>query len=216
MAKYTFTDTEKEQVKQAVKDLETVSCGEIVPYFVNSSDDYAEASWYTAGIFGAGIASVLAVLSYLWLLPMRVTPLEISLLILGGFIIGFLIPLILPQSKRFIISKERQSERVSQRALQAFMNEKVFETEERVGILIFVSRLEHQVMVLGDEGISKKLKPEDWQHVVDEVVKGIKSNEIAKGMVSAIALCKDLLLEHGFVRKSIDYNELDDGLRIED
>ena len=124
--------------------------------------------------------------------------------------------MILPQSKRLIISRDSQAERVNQRALQAFMNEKVFETEERVGILIFVSKVEHQVMVLGDEGISKKLKPEDWQHVVDEVVKGIKSNEIAKGMVSAIALCKELLLEHGFVRKSTDYNELDDGLRIED
>ena len=41
--KYTFTESEKEQVEQAVKDLETVSCGEIVPYFVGSSDDYAEA-----------------------------------------------------------------------------------------------------------------------------------------------------------------------------
>ncbi|HCX23167.1 MAG: hypothetical protein CMB80_15765 [Flammeovirgaceae bacterium] len=216
MAKYTFTETEKEQVKQAVKDLETVSCGEIVPYFVNSSDDYAEASWYTAGILGGGTSAILAVLSYTWLLPMRVTPFEISLFILGAFVVGFLIPVILPQSKRLIISRDSQAERVNQRALQAFMNEKVFETEERVGILIFVSKVEHQVMVLGDEGISKKLKPEDWQHVVDEVVKGIKSNEIAKGMVSAIALCKELLLEHGFVRKSTDYNELDDGLRIED
>ncbi len=216
MAKYTFTNSEKEQIKLAVKELETVSCGEIVPYFVNSSDDYAEASWYTAGIF-SGIAALLtAVLSYLWLLPVRMTPLEVSLVILGALVLGFLIPLIFPKTKRLIISSDRQRERVNQRALQAFMEEKVFETEERVGILIFISRLEHQVMVLGDEGISKKLSPDDWQHVVEEVVQGIKSNQIADGLVKSIALCKELLLKHGFVRKSTDYNELDDGLRVED
>jgi len=64
-------------------------------------------------------------------------------------------------------------------------------------------------MVLGDEGISKKLSPEDWQHVVDEVVEGIKSNQIANGLVKSIAHCKDLLLKYGFVRKSTDFNELD-------
>ncbi|WP_421877079.1 TPM domain-containing protein [Marinoscillum sp.] len=216
MARYTFSDTEKEQVKQAVKDLETVSCGEIVPYFVNSSDDYAEASWYTAGVFGGVTSVLIAILSYLWLLPWRLTPLEVSLIIFGAFLVGFLIPLILPKAKRWIISSDRQQERVNQRALQAFMNEKVFETEERVGILIFISRLEHQVLVLGDEGISQKVKPEDWQHVVNEVINGIKANQIGTGLVKAISLCKDLLLDNGFVRKSTDFNELDDSLRIED
>ncbi|MFT6881669.1 MAG: putative membrane protein [Marinoscillum sp.] len=214
--KYTFTDSEKAQVEQAVKDLETVSCGEIVPYFVGSSDDYAEASWYTSTLLSAFTVVIIGVLSYTWMLPFKFTPLEVSVVAFAAMLVGFLFPLIFSSAKRWIIPKERQLQRVNQRAMQAFLDEKVFQTEERVGILIFVSRLEHIVLVLGDEGISKKVDQADWQHVVEEIITGVKANEIGNGLVKAIALCKDLLLKHGFVRKSTDTNELHDGLRIEE
>lgn len=212
--KYTFTDEEKQQIEQAVKELETVSCGEVVPYFVRSSDDYAEASWYVGALLSGFITVMIGVLSYTWLLPFRITPMELSAGIFASLVLGFLFPIVFPQAKRWIISKERQEQRVNQRALEAFLNEKVFETGERVGILIFVSRLEHMVLVLGDEGINKKVAREDWAHVVQEVVSGIKANRIGDGLVKAIGVCRELLLKHGFVRKASDTNELDDGLRI--
>lgn len=214
--KYTFTESEKQQVEQAVKDLETVSCGEIVPYFVGSSDDYAEASWYVSTLLSGFTLVLVGVLSYTWMLPFRITPMEVAIVAFVALVIGFLFPLLFPQAKRWIIPKERQAQRVRQRALEAFLNEKVFETEERVGILIFVSRQEHMVLVLGDEGISRKVQIADWQTVVDEVVMGVKANQIGEGLVKAIGICKELLLKNGFVRKSTDTNELDDGLRIED
>ncbi|MEQ9050903.1 MAG: hypothetical protein RLP11_11375 [Marinoscillum sp.] len=214
--KYTFSESEKQQVEQAVKDLETVSCGEIVPYFVGASDDYAEASWYVSTLLSGFTLVLLGLLSYTWMLPFRMTPMEVAIVAFLALIVGFFFPLILPQAQRWIITKERQAQRVRQRALEAFLNEKVFETEERVGILIFVSRQEHMVLVLGDEGISRKVQTADWQTVVDEVVMGVKANRIGEGLVKAIGICKELLLKNGFVRKSTDTNELDDGLRIED
>lgn len=131
-------------------------------------------------------------------------------------LVGFLVPVLFPQTKRWIISKERQVLRAQQRAREAFLEESVFNTAERVGILIFVSRLEHMVLVMGDEGINKKVEQADWQHVVDTIVDGIKRREIGDGLVKAIDQCKELLLKNGFVRKSTDTNELDDNLRIED
>lgn len=141
---------------------------------------------------------------------------DVALIAFAVLVIGFLFPILFPSTRRWIISKERQEQRVHLRARQAFLDEKVFETEERVGILIFVSRLEHMVLVIGDEGISKKVKHDDWQHVVDEVVAGIKARQIGDGLVKAIGLCKELLLKNGFVRKATDTNELSDGLRIEE
>lgn len=215
MAKYTFTEAEKDQVKQAVKDLETVSCGEIVPYFVKSSDDYAEASWYMSTVFGTLAAMIIGLLSYTWMLPFRLTPLEISLVVMGAILIGFFVPVVVPATKRLIIAKDRQAERVNQRAAEAFLVEKVYKTEEKVGILIFVSQLEHMVLVVGDEGINAKVATKDWEEVVAEIVAGVKAGQTAQGLVQAIALCKDLLLKNGFVRKATDTNELDDNLRLE-
>lgn len=214
--KYTFTDAEKQQVENAVKDLEKVSCGEIVPFFVSSSDEYNEASWYSSTVLAAFTTLSIGILSYFWMLPFRLTPFEVSIIILGAFIIGFLFPIVFPLSKHWIVSKGEQEERVGQRAMQAFLNEGVFNTEERVGILIFVSRREHMVMVIGDEGINKKVSQQDWEHVVETIVAGIKSRKIAEGLVKAIGECKELLIQNGFVRKSTDTNELDDSLRIED
>lgn len=214
--KYTFTEVEKQQVEQAVKELETVSSGEIVPFFVSSSDDYADASWYSSTIFGAFTTLSIGILSYFWMLPFRLTPFEVSLVIMAALVLGFLFPIVFPVAKRWVISRGEQEERVNQRALQAFLNEGVFNTDERVGILIFVSRMEHMVLVIGDEGINKKVNQEDWEHVVQTIVEGIKARQIGDGLSRAIGECKDLLLKHGFVRKSTDTNELDDNLRIEE
>ena len=83
-------------------------------------------------------------------------------------------------------------------------------------ILIFVSKLEHKVIVLGDEGISRKVSPDDWQDIVDTVVGGIKEKEIGDGLVKAITKCKELLLSHGFKTRSDRPNELSDDLRLGD
>lgn len=216
MSKYTFSAAEKAAVEQAVKDLETVSCGEIVPFFVRASDEYREASWFLSVALAILTAGGIGILSYLWLLPFQITPLEQSLVVIAVAVLGYILPLLFPALKRLLVAKERQALRVQQRAMEAFLSEQVFATEERVGVLIFISRLEHQVIVLGDEGINAKVQADDWQHVVDEVVKGIKAKKIGDGIVAAIALCKELLLANGFTRKASDTNELSDGLRIED
>jgi putative membrane protein len=141
---------------------------------------------------------------------------EASVVILVLAVIGYAIPMVFPGIKRILISKDRALEMVSLRAKEAFLNEKVFETEERVGILIFISRLEHLVIVLGDEAINDKLAPKDWEHIVSLITDGMKKNQIGNGLVNAINQCKHLLLEHGFTRKDSDTNELSNELRIKD
>lgn len=213
--KYIFSEEEKKKVELAVKDLEKVSCGEIVPYFVSSSDDYQEASWYVSLVFTGFASLVIGLLSYTWSLPFRMTPFEISMTIFGVMTFGFLLPIVIPSIARWAVSGEKRELRVQQRAAQAFLAEGVFNTEERVGVLIFVSQLEHQVLVIGDEGINAKVKPEEWSNVVDLIIEGIKKRKIAEGLVNAIGACQDLLIKNGFVRKSTDFNELSDGLRTD-
>lgn len=215
MANYTFTEIEKEQVRQAVKSLETVSCGEIVPYIVDSSDDYVEASWYMSTIMGSVMATMIGLFSYSWMLPFHLTPVDIAIGVMAAIIVGFFIPVVFPSSKRWLITKERQLERVNQRAAEAFLNEKVYKTAEKVGILLFVSQQERLVLVMGDEGINARVSQKDWEEVVEVILSGIKSRQAAQGLVNAIDRCRELLLRHGFVRKATDTNELSDDLRIE-
>ncbi|MEQ9423047.1 MAG: hypothetical protein RJQ09_01420 [Cyclobacteriaceae bacterium] len=214
MGKRQFSEEEKNKISAAVKDLEGATSGELVPYFVPKSDQYEEASWYLAAMMAAVTSAFVAIMAYMWWIPFRLTPLELSIAIFVLMVIGFVVPIILPVSKRLLINKEKMLMRVSRRAEEVFLEEEVFNTEDRIGILIFISELEHMVVVLGDKGINEKLKPSDWEHVVEAVTQGIKNKQLTDGLVKAISLCKQLLLDNGFNNIPKDKNELSDDLRI--
>lgn len=215
MKKYIFTEEEKRRVKETVEALERESCGEIVPFFTRNSDDYSEVSWHIAAILGLTGLAIIALLSYTWMLP-ALSYFEAFAVILGLMITGYSLPIIFPIFKRVFVSDERAMEMISLRAKEAFLNEKVYDTKERVGILIYVSRLEHIVLVLGDEGINSKVQKEDWEEVVSLITDGLKKGQIGEGLVNGINHCKELLLKNGFVRKDSDTNELSDELRIKE
>ena len=186
MSRYHFTDQERENIKLAVQDLEQETSGEVVPYFVPSSDKYEEASWYSSAVVGLFTLVVIAFMSYTWALPVQLTPIDTSLIVIGLMLVGFLTPIVFPFTIRWITSRETLEQRVYQRAIEAFLEEGIYKTKDKIGVLIFVSKLEHKVIVLGDEGISSKVSSDDWQIIVDTVVKGIKRKEIGEGLTAAI------------------------------
>jgi putative membrane protein len=103
---------------------------------------------------------------------------------------------------------------VHHRAMRAFVEEEVFKTVDRTGILLFVSMLEHRIEVIGDEGINRKVTVEDWAGVVAEIRKGILEGRLADGIVRAIDLCGGLLDRKGVDIQPGDTNELSDDIRF--
>jgi uncharacterized membrane protein len=69
-------------------------------------------------------------------------------------------------------------------------------TQARTGILIMASLYEHEVVVLADEAISKKLPAETWAEVVQLVLSGIKNKDTAGGFCNAIKKCGEILSQH--------------------
>ncbi|MEQ9230488.1 MAG: hypothetical protein RIF46_07370, partial [Cyclobacteriaceae bacterium] len=150
-----------------------------------------------------------------WLLP-TMSYLQSGLIVISAAVVGYGLPVLFPILKRGLISESRKMEMVGLKAQEAFLQEQVFATKERVGILIFVSRLERQVMVIGDKGINERVEPKDWEEVISLVINGMKNQRISDGLVNAINHCKEILLSKGFVRKDSDTNELSDDFRIRD
>ena len=68
----------------------------------------------------------------------------------AGAALGWLAALFLPDLRRALVPAEALAARVHQRATQAFVEEDVFRTRDRTGILIFISLFEHRVVVLAD------------------------------------------------------------------
>ena len=216
MKQFTFKEEDKDKIKEAVASLEQATSGELVLYFARKSDNYPGAGWKFAGIIGGSTAFIIGLLSYLWMLPAWLTPMVISILILSLMVVAYLLAVFIPDLRISLSSAHIVVQRVLTKARDVFLEEEVFKTTDRIGILVFISELEQKVVVLGDSGINSKISKEDWTHIVDTIVLGIKHQQIAQGIVNAVSICQDLLLKHGFTNIEKAENELSDDIRIEE
>lgn len=206
-----YTENQKEAVKTAIARLEAKTSGELVPFIIAKSDDYTEVRYISALIFV--ICGMLIDL----LLFFTGSPIEVwsSVFILfGAMIMGFFFPIILPEIIRAFTSPERRSKQAYAKAYEVFVKEEVFNTKNRIGILIYISMLEQEVIVLGDRGFNEKVKPNEWNSVVQTISRGIKKGEAIDSLVEAINQCEAILVKNGFEGTGKSSNELPDDLRI--
>lgn len=203
-----FTAEERERIAAAVKAAERHTAGEIVPCIVARCDEYEEAVWR-----GGAMAAFLVFAGFFCLraftttwLPLGLGAMGTGVALAGG--VGMLLVQWVPGLRRLLAGEELIDHRVTQRALQAFVEEEVFATRERTGILIFLSLMEREVRVLGDAGINARVAPEEWEEVVRRLVHGMRQGRPAQGLVEAIGQCGALLERCGVQRRADDTDEL--------
>lgn len=206
---------EKQQIADAVKRAEKNTSGEIVPYIVDRSDHYNETPVYAAISAAVFIVIILNILSLLWLLPFKFDTLNFSILIIGFMALVYLPVAFIKPLKRMMTNPRKMDNMVNRRALQAFVEEEVFNTRDRTGVLIFISAFEHRVELIADSGISEKTEPDYWQDIVNDLIIGIKKKQTPEALARAIEECGRLLNEAGFERKSDDTDELSNDLRTD-
>ena len=211
-----FIQSDLERVSAAVKDAETRTSGEIVPYVVDRSDSYLEAEWRGGALTGA-VTLVMFVLhqrfSNSWWQPDLAQVIIVSMI---AFFAGALVVRYAPICTRFLAGQATMDRRVHQKAVEAFVTEEIFSTRDRTGVLIFLSLLEHKVVVIGDSGINAKVKKSDWEEIVQLIIGGIQSKKATDGLISAIAQCGDLLERTGVAIRKDDTDEITDNLRLGD
>ena len=205
-----FTEADHKIVEEAVVAAEKKTAGEIVPYIIKRSGQYRETAWKAAVQFGL-VAVVLifsmsmfyAGWSFGWLFTFT-----------GGATV--ILARYVPILERLFVSDAAMNEAVQNRSARAFLEEEVFSTRDRTGILIFVSLFEHRVEVVGDTEINARVDPEDWAYVVEDILLGIKSGSLAGGLARAIERCGTLLSDRDLVIREDDENELSDSVRLRD
>jgi putative membrane protein len=211
-----FKESDLEAVKHAVHEAEKRTSGEIVPYVVGASDDYAEASWRGATLGALAGALTAALVHDLgdfwggWFAAWVVGPTAL------GCALGFALAHFVPALRRRLVDGATLDACVRRRAETAFLHEEVFTTRDRTGILLLVSLFEHRVVVLGDAGINAAVEAKEWESIVAGIVAGIRAGAPAQALVEGIAACGRLLERRGVGIKPDDTDELPDDLRTGD
>jgi putative membrane protein len=210
-----FPPEDQKRIKLAVEETETVVSGEIVPFVVDRSDEYEEAEWRAGAAASALVLCTLTLLHELfqgWVPSVAVGMVLPSVV---AFIAGMATARFVPAVRRWFAGRRTMRRRVETRAAAAFLREEVFNTRERTGILLFISLLEHEVLVLADSGINARVKGGAWNGIVGTITDGIRRGRPADGIVEAIRQCRALLLDAGFRARADDRDELSDDLRVD-
>lgn len=200
-----FNQQELELIRRAVSEAEAHSSGEIATMVVAESDRYLEAERLGALLLAALLGVLLSVALHhvtIWTYIPVVCLLFFPMLALLHYF---------PRFKLSFVSARRQAEMVRERALQAFFEKGLYRTREATGILIFISRLERKVWILGDRGIDAKIPSGSWQALADQLAAGLREGRAAEALCQVVAGCGVELARH-FPRRSDDTNELPDDL----
>ena len=213
-----FKDSDLQRIKDAVKLAEEKISGEIVPVIVERSGRYLLAN-YKGSLIGASLAFMIMIVLDRYIISnasntLFYDPVFIFFIVILGGIVGALIPNVSEGLKRLLLSQLYMDQTTRQRAENAFLEEEVFNTRQRTGIMIFISFFEHEVMVMADRGISKVVEQKQWDLIVADLVLQIRAGNIIEGLEAGIKQCGDLLLEKGFKKTDDDINELPDDLRV--
>ncbi|MFI3258309.1 MAG: TPM domain-containing protein [Spirochaetales bacterium] len=120
----------------------------------------------------------------------------------------------IPAIDRIIVPKSYRSGAVYRRALRYFLESGVYDTQERTGILIFVSLLEREVRIIADRGICEKITQEKWDSIAKNLAVGFADKKSSKqALITAIEQCATLLAQH-FPPAKKNPNELHDTLAV--
>ena len=212
-----FSKEELEAIKGAVAQAEKRTSGEIVPYFVDQSDRYDVALWRgasMAAMIAISISGMVVLFYEGWGLSWLYSPQGMALMILMAGGVGAVLGHYVPFLKRYLAGGALLTRTVHHRATRAFLEEEIFNTKDRTGILLFISVLERRIEVLGDEGINRRVTPEDWIEVVSRIREGLRTNKVAEGLIAAIEMCGTLLERKGVDIQPDDTDELSNEVRF--
>ncbi|MFN5423550.1 MAG: TPM domain-containing protein, partial [bacterium] len=97
------------------------------------------------------------------------------------------------------------------RAIELFSELKMYNTQDRNGVIIYIAMKDRQLAIYGDEGIHKRLGQEFWLNEVNKIIEEFHEQHFLDGILKIIADIGEALKTH-FPYDKADNNELEDGI----
>jgi putative membrane protein len=99
------------------------------------------------------------------------------------------------------------------RALEQFLVQNLHTTEDRTGVLLFVSVAERHAEIVADKAINELVAQGTWKAIIDRLTAAIGKGNATEGFVVAIEAIGTALAQH-FPPGARDPNELPNHLII--
>jgi len=221
-----LTHQQKQTINAKIREIEGQTSAELVTIICQKSDDYHYIPLLWAALASLFFPTLLGLLpDSIWLslhhyfepwlsaeLPMGIPYWLFSLQLFIFVVVAMIVQI--PAIKMRLVPESIRHERARRHGHELFFIEGLHLTENRNGILFFVSEAERYVEIMVDGGIQQKIDaigPDEWQAVVAEFVENVKQDRVFQGYEEAITACGELLIAN-FPANDRDVNELPDHL----
>jgi putative membrane protein len=183
-----FAQDDHEAISAAIRAAEARTSGQIVCVLSQASSNYAYAP-----ILWASLLALLVPALLIYFTPWSVQQIyvwQIAVFIAAGLLFSWM-PL-----RMALVPRPLRRAQAHGAALEQFVLRRVANTQNRCGVLIFVSLAERYARIIADEGIAQKVHNAEWQAAVDALTAHMRDGRIAAGFVAAIERCGGVLAAH--------------------
>lgn len=195
-----LTEEFKKKIEQKIAEIEKISSLEIVPIIVSSSSHYFLARVAVFLFLALAAALILGAVDFsLWIQG-------VTFLSTCGACFLFCLH---PTWFRFFMPHSLMKEQVQEFAARMFLDQEVFNTKDRTGVLILISELEKSVFLLADKGLVKLTTEREWQDLGVQLAADFSKQSSGETFLEALSALAKRVAPH-FPPRSGDLNELSD------
>lgn len=104
--------------------------------------------------------------------------------------------------------------RIRERAIDLFSHLRIWDTEARSGVLIYVNLAEHRLELVADRGIDAVVEQAVWQRLCDEAIIGIREGKPVQALETLLNKIAEQLREHYGYPEDLSGNELPNAVMV--
>lgn len=182
-----LNEAEKQQITNAIREIEAQTSGELVTVIAGASDDYL----YIPTLWAALIALLVpGVLSFLPWFELEVYSYGIQVLVFFLLAGLFRYPLL----RMMLVPNAVKRGRARRHAHELYVSYAT--SQNSSAIMLFVSVAERYVEIIADKEINSKVGVGTWKTIIDGFTDHVKQSQIAAGYLGALQACGEQLLKH--------------------
>lgn len=102
-----------------------------------------------------------------------------------------------------------------ERALALFSKLRIWDTEHRNGVLIYLLLAEHAIEIVADRGLAREVAAQTWPRLLAGMGEAFRAHRFEEGLNDAIAAVDELLVRHfPLAPGAANPNELSDNVTV--